>query len=194
MTNPWLNLGPQTAPVVVNAAPKPPTPTGPTAPQVGVPVPDAGSLLPVLPYPGWAPVHVLGAHGGAGESALARLLPGAHATAHRWPSGQTAPSRVLVVARSNTHGLRSAQAAAQQWAAGLVPNVDLLGLVVMSDAPGKLPRPLRDQMQLVSGGFARSWHVPWIESWRIPGSDPSVIPREARRVVDELSALIITPN
>lgn len=167
-------------------------PSRPVAPQSSIPAP-AAQLPYVYPLV-WAPLWVVGAHGGAGETSLASLLPGAIPTHHGWPqvNGQVLP--VVVVARSNAAGLNAAQRAAQQWAAGLVPGVDLLGLVVMQDAPGRLPKALRDRQQVIAGGFPRSWSVPWIESWRL--SDlvtPAAVPREARRVVDELTALI-TPK
>ena len=167
-------------------------PSRPVAPQRNIPAPD--TQLPFV-YPlVWAPLWVVGAHGGAGEKSLASLLPGAIPTHHGWPqvNGQVLP--VVVVARSNAAGLNAAQRAAQQWAAGLVPGVDLLGLVVMQDAPGRLPKALRDRQQVIAGGFPRSWSVPWIESWRLGDSvTPAAVPREARRVVDELTALI-TPK
>jgi hypothetical protein len=98
---------------------------------------------------------------------------------------------VVLIARSSGRGLRAAQAAATQWAAGLAPNVEVLGLVIVADAPGRLPRPLRELAQLVSGGVPRTWTVPWVESWRL--GEPVALdsaPREVRRLVDELTALV----
>src|SRR4029079_17379597 len=96
-------------------------------------------------------------------------------------------TRVVVAARTDARGLRAAKHAARQWASGLVPGTQLLGLVLVADAPGRIPRPLRDLAKVVSGGYPRTWHVPWIESWRL-GEIPSVetSPREVRRVVDDL--------
>nr|WP_307891014.1 DUF6668 family protein [Acidipropionibacterium jensenii] len=134
----------------------------------------------------------MGVHGGAGESSLSGVLPGSAAADHGWPQtpGEQ-PARVVLVARSNMRGLRAAQAAATQWAAGLVPGVDVLGLVIVADAPGRLPRPLRDFAHLVGGGVPRTWNVPWIELWRL-GEPPALsdAPREVRRLVDELHALV----
>jgi len=78
-----------------------------------------------------------------------------------------------------------------QWAGGLVPSVDVLGLVIVADAPGRLPRPLRDLAQVVSGGVPRTWNVPWVESWRL-GEPPALndAPREVRRLVDELRVIL----
>lgn len=167
-------------------------PTGPTAPQLGVPAPAPAVRLPFRNVGHWSPLWVVGAHGGAGESTLAALMPGATAMDHHWPqlSGSAVP--VVVVARSSLRGLVAAQIAAQQWASRLVPGVDLLGLVVMADAPGRLPRLLRDHLQVVAGGYARTWTVPWIDAWRTSDVNSAAAPREVRRVVDELTALVNT--
>jgi hypothetical protein len=69
--------------------------------------------------------------------------------------------------------------------------VELLGLVVVADAPGRLPRPLRDLAELVGGGVPRTWTVPWVEEWRL-GHEASLpdAPRQVRHLVKELTALI----
>ncbi|WP_144797871.1 DUF6668 family protein [Microbacterium paludicola] len=190
--NPWVSRPsverPAPAPLVERVS----IPTGPTTPQLGVPAPEATDRLTFWDAGHWSPLWIVGAHGGAGESTLASLIPGATATDHRWPQRAGGALRAVVTARSNLRGLAAAQAAAQQWASRLVPGVDLLGLVVMADAPGRLPRPLRDRLQVVSGGFARTWTVPWIDTWRTSEVDSAAAPREVRRVVDELTALANT--
>jgi hypothetical protein len=61
---------------------------------------------------------------------------------HAWPelsTGAVAPC--IVVARTNVRGLLAARSALTQWAAsGAGASVQLLGLVLVADAPGKLPR------------------------------------------------------
>lgn len=166
--------------------------TGPAYPQSGVPAPDLVDQLPVREQRTTAELWWVGAHGGAGESSLAALMPDWTAADHAWPRppGETA-HRAVLVTRSHMSGLRAAQAAATQWAAGLVPHVELLGLVIVADAPGRLPRPLREFAKLVGGGVPRTWYVPWSESWRLGEQKAlSDAPREVRRLVDDLSALI----
>jgi hypothetical protein len=128
---------------------------------------------------------------------LARLVPEWVAAEHAWPQValECGPAPVVLVARSHAYGLQAAQAAATQWAAGLVPNVEVLGLVVVADAPGKWPRPLRELLQVVAGGVPRTWSLPWMEAWRL-GDDPRFItnPREVRRLVDNLHTLLNTAN
>ena len=160
--------------------------TGPAHPQQGVRPPEHG--LPLRPCP-LAPLVVLGAHGGAGESALAALAPGWHAADHAWPMPSGARQPVVLVARTSLTGLTAARAAATQWAAGQVQPLELVGLVLVADAPGRLPKPLRDLAKVVSGGVPRVWHVPWVEAWRTDPPQLSETPREVRRLVRQLDAL-----
>lgn len=194
--NPWL---PRTsAETVVPAAPVAPRPEtrGPRTdrPQLGVPVPDQVDQLPIHHQPSTAPLWWLGVHGGAGESTLARLLPGARPANHAWPRPPATtyvPTRVVLVTRSHASGLHAAQKAATHWASGALGDVHLLGLVIVADAPGRLPRPLRDLAALVAGGVPRTWHLPWIEDWRL-GHDVTLqtSPREVRGLITDLTALI----
>lgn len=195
--NPWVSqAASQPEPTdVANEVSADPSRTGPLAPQAGVPVPDQGLQLPVVPVNGWAGLWFVGAHGGSGESTLTSLVPGAAAAGHAWPAAAGRMAPVALVARSNVRGLRAAQAAAQQWAAGLVPSVELLGLVVMSDAPGKLPRELRDLVKVVAGGVPRLWEIPWVPSWRTE-EVPTVTAaqRQAQRTLTELTYLANNPS
>lgn len=148
--------------------------------------------LPVHDRGATAGLWWVGAHGGSGESTLAALMPGTQAAGHAWPrTPSQTPARTVLVARGDARGLRAAQDAMRQWAAGLVPSVEVLGLVVMADAPGRVPRSLRDLLQVVSGGVPRTWSVPWVEAWRV-GEPPALSssPREVQRLVDELTAIL----
>lgn len=161
----------------------------PSTPQDGVEPPAAKDLLPIADVARSATLWFMGAHGGSGETAMSSLVAGSAPAQHSWPIHPEG-SRVVVVARSNAAGLRAAQRAAQQWAAGLLPGVNLLGLVVVADAAGRLPRILRDQVKIVSGGYAQSWFIPWVEAWRFAESTaPEPIPRAVLRIVDELTQL-----
>jgi hypothetical protein len=133
-----------------------------------------GYGVPVPPTWWW-----LGCHGGAGVTTLQAALRAGEDACRHWPA-QTSPARhsVVLVTRSHASGLERAQAVVRQWAAGMVPGVDLLGLVVMADAPGRLPKPLRDLLRLVSAGVPRTWHVPWVEEWRRGEPVASHLPRQ----------------
>jgi hypothetical protein len=189
---PWIRHpdGPEelpSPPEPVNMV-KLPVLTGPAAPQPGVPQPDAEMQLPQVRHALGAELWWAGAHGGAGESILASLAPTWRAAGHAWPyheDGSTA--RVVLVCRSHASGLLHAQAALTQWAAGLVLGVELLGLVVVADAPGRLPKPLRDLTDLVTGGAPRAWRVGWQEKWR-QGNPPDL--QDCSRNIESLLTLI----
>lgn len=109
---------------------------------------------------------IVGAHGGAGTSTWARILGVGDAGAS-WPQ-HVNPTRLLsivVCCRSTAAGLRAAQDVGIEWASGALPG-QLVGLVVGADAPGRLPRELRDQLQITSGAFPHCAFVPWQAQWR----------------------------
>ena len=137
----------------------------------------------------------LGAHGGAGETTLEELLPHSRAADHQWPlvrEDALRPALVVLVARTSMRGLRAAQAAATEWAAGNVA-VELSGLVLIADAPGRLPKPLRDFAAVVGGGVPTVWRVPWIESWRtLEAVSPEAAPSEVRRLLDDVRTISAT--
>lgn len=165
----------------------------PMTPQPGVPSPEAVDVLGHREASPPAPLWWVGAHGGAGESTLAALMDGSRAAEQRWPvpAATDDAARVVLVARSSAHGLRRAQLACTQWACGSVPGVELLGLVILDDAPGRLPRPLRDLAHHVAGGAPRVWHLPWVESWRLGApvrGETSPLP--VRRLLVDLDALL----
>ena len=190
--NPWLSRPTTPPPSLAAPVASVPDAVGPVAPQRGIPAPDRVDQLPVHDRGATAALWWVGAHGGSGESTLAALMPGTQAAGHAWPrTPSQTPARTVLVARGDARGLRAAQDAMRQWAAGLVPSVEVLGLVVMADAPGRVPRSLRDLLQVVSGGVPRTWSVPWVEAWRV-GEPPALSssPREVQRLVDELTAIL----
>jgi len=144
---------------------------------------DARALAPET---GWLPIRELtdpeaevqcwfvGAHGGAGESTLARLFARVAPAGHAWPLapyGRPRP-RVVLCARTNFWGMRAAQAAMRDWSANYRRHVDVLGLVLVADRPGRLPRPLSDLQHDLDGAAANVWRVPWVEAWSL-GEIPS---------------------
>lgn len=195
-SNPWLS-----APVRIELPPAPVTPpsqvTGPTRPHPGLTGPRR--QLPVVQRVETPSLWLLGAHGGAGETTLASLVTSWSPAGHAWPTpapttasawGPPAPTKVVLLARSNAQGLRAAQAAAYQWAANGVPEVDLVGLVVVADAPGRLPKALSQYVDVVAGGVPRLWMLPWVEAWRLGDVPPrSKLSRDVRSVVNDLFAI-----
>ena len=194
-TNPWLTRPPGADDDQVPAVTAPPVAplTGPSGPQSGVPLPDPEYCLPVAAYsPRGVRLWVVGAHGGSGESTLELLDDSWRAAGHVWPAAGHGQQAVLLAARTSERGLMRARGALAQWGAGAVPHVDLLGLVLIADAPGRLPKPLKDLSRLVAGGAPRCWSVPWVEAWRM-GDAPGEggLPRQVRRLVRDVSSLVV---
>lgn len=133
-------------------------------------------------------ISLVGAHGGAGTTTLS-LLTGLEDAGHSWPATFPAQANgVLVVCRSNVWGLEAARTAAQSVYGGRVAGVDLLGLVVMSDAPGRrLPKEITSLITHVAGAFPQMWRIPWMDGLRF--GELTRIPSPVGRVLDELTAL-----
>jgi len=190
MSNPWIP-----APAETRAAPDAPPlviePTGASAPQPSVTPPEASEQLPAWSTSSSSRVWVIGTHGGSGETTLAQLLGGT-ATEHRWPSTSAQPP-VVLVARTHGNGLNAAQLAMRAWAAAETPHVRLIGLVLIADAPGKLPKPLADRAEILRGGVPHMWHLPWVDAYRLD-VDPTDPPRQVRKVLAEINTVIATIN
>jgi len=161
--------------------------------QGGIDLPPATDRLPRLKL-GRADAGVgawwVGVHGGSGESTLEQVFAGTRAAGHRWPVAPpgSPPAMVVLVARTNARGLRAAQSAMREWQAGEL-GLGVVGMVLMADAPGRLPRPLRDLAGVVAGGVSRVWSFPWVNAWRV-GEIPTPVnsPKVAVALLDDLRA------
>jgi hypothetical protein len=143
------------------------------------PVP-AGAAVPPSAV---APAHWcwVGAHGGAGVSTLQAALGGTEGASDGLP--------VVVVARSHRHGLTCAQKVARNHEGPHGEGPRPLGLVVVDDAPGRLPPALCDLARLVTGAYERSWRVPFDARLRTDPYDPAHLPRPLRRLLADLESL-----
>ncbi|WP_411081842.1 DUF6668 family protein [Streptomyces sp. cmx-18-6] len=119
----------------------------------------------------------MNAHGGAGASTLAQLC-GGHDAGLAWPdvaAGQ--PGDVLLVARTHSSGLQAVSRildAGRQN--GIPPGVTLSGVVLVADAPGRLPKELGRRIKVI-GSVVDVHRVPWVPSWRT-GNLSGPLPRE----------------
>lgn len=131
---------------------------------------------------------LVAAHGGAGVSTLCRSAPGLFASAgRRWPQGACC----AVVARTSAGGLLAAQGVLTDWAAGHAGTARLLGLILIDDAPGRLPKPLADLAHLVSGGAPAAWRIGWNHAWRCGEPAASTASPAVRRLIAELGDRLI---
>lgn len=188
--NPWISR-----PAVETKTPEPevhtPPAAGITAPLRGMVEPDAADRLGRRTVAGPVALWIAGAHGGSGESRLAEILDGARATGHCWPVPQDGSvPKLLLVCRADMRGLTAARSALTQWASGAAPAVDLLGLAVLADAPGKTPKALRDFTAIVGGGAPRLWTLPWVEAWRHEDTPSVPAAREYQRFTTDIAALV----
>jgi hypothetical protein len=85
-----------------------------------------------------------------------------------WPNPRAGhPRAVVIVCRSHAAGLAAAKRRLAQFAAhGPAAELTLLGLLVVADAPGRLPRELRRQLRVISAITPKIWELPWVEAWR----------------------------
>ncbi|WP_210592767.1 DUF6668 family protein [Streptomyces sp. GESEQ-35] len=117
----------------------------------------------------------VGTHGGAGVSTLTAVY-GGHDGGRDWP-GPGDPHSVLLVARTHAAGLASALHALEAFRRGEAPpGLDLDAVVLVADAPGRLPRPLAQQVRAIES-VIDVYHVPWVPGWRL-GDLSGTPPRE----------------
>jgi hypothetical protein len=138
-------------------------------------------------------IALLGAHGGAGVTSLLRagLDQVAVDADRRWPEA----GLVLLVARTSTSGLEWARDLARQHASGHAGEVELLGLVLVADAPGRLPARSAGLRDLVSGAFHQTWHLPWLEEWRLAATtEPLPAHPDVQHLASELARIPQLPH
>ncbi|WP_062640160.1 DUF6668 family protein [Streptomyces maremycinicus] len=114
-------------------------------------------------------------HGGAGGSTLAAVY-GGHDCGRAWPGAGDPPS-VLLVARTHAAGLDSILRTLEVFRRGEAPHgLDLDAVVLVADAPGRLPRPLVQRVKVIES-VIDVYRVPWVANWRL-GELGGTPPRE----------------
>ncbi|OIJ66823.1 DUF6668 family protein [Streptomyces mangrovisoli] len=148
---------------------------GPSSP----PVPSPGSGRPAAGPPGAVTPRRfswLATHGGAGATTLAAVY-GGQDCGREWPRPAD-PSSVLLVARTHASGLDATVQVLELFRRGETPGgLDLDAVVLVADAPGRLPRPLDRRIRLIES-VIDVYRVPWVPAWRL-GDLAGGPPREA---------------
>ncbi|MCF3136857.1 hypothetical protein, partial [Streptomyces olivochromogenes] len=96
----------------------------------------------------------------------------------RWPEPTRGePRRIVLVGRTSARGLRSVSQALGALKEGRAPQgLDLLGVVLVADAPGRLPLGLLRRIRVLRS-VTHVHRVPWIPAWRL-GGRPKSLPRQ----------------
>jgi hypothetical protein len=151
--------------------------TGPDSPPAA---PPPSRLAVVLP-PVWATpatgavVQLVGLHGGAGTTTLAALAgPGAIDLGTSL-TGAAASVPVLFVTRTHARGLDLALRLGQQWAAGGISPLRVVGLAAVYDAPTLTPALTRT-LKSVTKTLPHCWVFRWDENLRASAAPPSAAP------------------
>ena len=148
-----------------------------------------GPMVPPEPTPASATPRrhsfvFVGTHGGTGVSTLATVY-GSHDCGPDWPPGPDDPLSVLLVGRTHATGLRSVQRTLEVFRDGEAPaGLDLDAVVLVADAPGRLPRPLEGHIRVIEESVDVH-HVPWVPAWRLgdlSGAPPRETETPARRL------------
>jgi hypothetical protein len=84
---------------------------------------------------------------------------------------------VLLVGRTHSTGLDAVSHTLDTFRRGEAPpGLDLDAVVLVADAPGRLPRPLAQRVKVIDS-LIDVYQVPWIPAWRI-GDLTAAPPRE----------------
>ncbi|MFI7202107.1 DUF6668 family protein [Streptomyces massasporeus] len=127
-------------------------------------------------------VSFVAAHGGAGATTLAAFLGGVD-VGTRWPDvSRREPETMVLLARTHASGLRAASRVLR--ALGETDGLQLLALVLMADAPVRLPLQLARRVRVLRSAV-RTYSVPWVPAWRTGGQ-----PTKRPKALVELAAVV----
>jgi hypothetical protein len=118
------------------------------------------------------PVFVVGTHGGAGTSTVARLL-NALDSGCTWPEPPGGVRvNVVLTARTSAAGLMAASRTLAGYCAhGYPESAHLVGFVLVADAPGRLPKKLNRRITILSSA-TMVYRLPWVCEWRLSEVTP----------------------
>lgn len=179
-------------PAATATAPRRSAPSRRTAARRSAPVPDG----PPWDEPrrngpaGGAARDAIGwvkAHGGAGATSLAGLFGGVDVGA-RWPDpARGEPHRIVLVGRTSARGMRAVSRALDALREEEAPDgLDLLAVVLVADAPGRLPLGLLNRVRVIRS-VVHVHRVPWIPAWRLDRL-PRALPRQLLTLAELVGA------
>lgn len=130
----------------------------------------------------------IGAHGGAGVTALARTSDVPAEVAGGWPNPALGwPEVGVLVARTSARGMEALRPALTDMAHHKLPHgFTVIAVVLMADAPRTVPRSVRGAIRALRGAAPAVLHVPWISDWR---AEPDTGHASITRLVQQVEAL-----
>lgn len=158
-----------------------------------------GASWPVHSISPFDGITVMGLHGGAGVSTVAKLLGEQALDAGQgWPvakqnswTGTRPELNVLAVARDHHAGLQAATRFARAWATGSLTSSRLVGLVLVSASP-RLTDARRREMKKILGMTPLGTHLPWMDAWIEGPVETDHLPLRIRRVMKAISQKALT--
>lgn len=124
----------------------------------------AGHRSEPLPTTGAYPplVAIVGAHGGAGTSTVARWWAPAADCGQSWPGSPETTQLVVVAARLCLPGLIACAERLREWHVGTAPDgVDIVGVVLTAARPGRIPAPVRRYRAVIEDLTGVVWEIGW---------------------------------
>ncbi|MEV0853812.1 hypothetical protein [Nocardia fluminea] len=107
-------------------------------------------------------VAIVGAHGGAATSTLARWWAPAADCGQSWPGSVQTTQRVVVAARLCLPGLVACADRLREWHAGATPDgVEVVGVVLSAARPGRVPAPVRRYRAVIEDLADLVWEIGW---------------------------------
>lgn len=170
--------------------------TGPSAPRLSPTLEAPAAPWPTQNVEPFEGIAVLGLHGGAGATTLTMLLgAGAHDVGRSWPIPRTTSGTedvdlpllpVLVVARTDHHGLSSSDRFIRSWANGQLTGSQLSALVLIEAGPRTSDARKKATKRLLRM-VPRGTHIPWMDSWLDVPPDPARLPGRIKRIIKLLN-------
>ncbi|MFI8974155.1 hypothetical protein ACIGO9_14810 [Nocardia asteroides] len=131
---------------------------------VAPPTSRAGHRAEPLPITSTHPplVAIVGAHGGAATSTLARWWAPAADCGQLWPASPETTQRVVVAARLCLPGLVACADRLREWHAGTAPaGVEVIGVVLTAASSGRAPAAVRRYRATVAELTDLVWEIGW---------------------------------
>lgn len=156
------------------------------------PLPITGEFPPLF--------ALMGAHGGAGTTTLARMWAPAADSGRCWPTSPLTTRRVFVVAREHMSGIAAAADVLRAALDESAPTgVTVCGLITVAAHPGRPSKDVVRYAGTVSELAPHSYRIPWVKSLipllhrQLPTWRPADGVKTTQRTADGVIATVPSP-